>query len=522
MLASQLTTPRLLLRNLKLDDVGHEYREWLCDPAVNRYLEVRFQEHTKAAIEAFIYSVNQSPDSVLFGIFLIDDGRHIGNIKLGCISQQHRRAEISLLIGDRAEWGKGYATEAICAVTEFGLGQLGLNKIAAGIYEENIGSKKAFLRAGYRQEARLPDHWNIDGKFQAQLWLGFTRPCDSLQRPPPCANFLGVRSVVFIGGGKLMIAAALQAKKLGYDVNAIVAPRHAAETLNNGRATESELSLSGIEVFIVPDINVWDNLTASVIPGSLALCFGPAWIFSKKVIETFTFGMFNFNGIPIPHYLGGAHYTWQILNSNRRGGCFVQCITDQVNQGDILRYEYFDLPADVKIPKDYFDANFAIGLEFLSRFLEDVKNGIVFQKISFNEFNTRRLYFPRLFTRENAYIDWRWSGFDIERFCNAFDEPYPGAATFWRNFEVRLLDVRFCESDEHFHPYVSGLVVRKLAGRIWIAVLGGTIEVTALIDTDGQSVIAEVREGDRLATPNERLWHSNTFSAKFNSQGIVM
>ena len=191
-----------------------------------------------------------------------------------------------------------------------------------------------------------------------------------------------------------------------------------------------------------------------------------------------------------------------------------------MEQGDVLRHEYFDLPSSVRLPKDYFDANFEIGVAFLSRVLDDMKRGVAFERIPYAGFNARRLYFPRLYTKENAYIDWRWSGSDIERFCNAFDDPYPGAATFWRNREVRLHDIRFTRLGERFHPYISGLVVRKLAGMIWIAVQDGLIELSSLTATDGESVIFAVREGDRLATPDERLWHGANYSAKFTSHGI--
>ena len=40
---------------------------------------------------------------------------------------------------------------------------LGLNKASAGIYGSNVGSVRAFLNAGWRQEAVLRDHYIHDG-----------------------------------------------------------------------------------------------------------------------------------------------------------------------------------------------------------------------------------------------------------------------------------------------------------------------------------------------------------------------
>lgn len=522
MLANPLTTPRLVLRNLSTDDVSDRYLDWLRDSAINRYLEARNQEHTSGSIASFIASVNSSPDSILFGIFLADCGRHIGNIKLGPINRWHRRAEIGLLLGERTEWGKGYAAEAIRAVSEFGLYQLGLHKIAAGCYEENVGSLKAFIKAGYTQEARLPDHWEVDGNFQAQLLLGITRAAGNSRPSSSTVSFEDVDSLTFIGGGTLMVATALYAKGIGYDVNAILAPRHAVEPTSDGQTTESALRSSGVAVAVVEDINRWNGLNELVEPGSkpLALCFGPAWIFSNTVIGTFTAGMFNFNGIPIPHYLGGAHYTWQILNGNRKAGCFFQEITEHVDQGDVLRHEYFDLPDSLLVPQDFFEANFEIGIIFLSRLLNDLKQGALFERIPYARFNSERLYFPRLFTRKNAYIDWRWNGLDIERFCNAFGNPYLGAATFWHGKEVRLHDACLVETDIRFHPFVSGLVIRKIEGCIWIAVRDGLIRISTIIDSDGQSITESIQEGDRLVTPDENLCQSMTYLPKYGALGL--
>ena len=80
---------------------------------------------------------------------------HIGNIKLGAINRCHNFADISLFIGDQKCWGYGYALEAILLLCDFAFEQLHLNKLMAGCYGNNIGSKKAFEKAGFNQEGIL-------------------------------------------------------------------------------------------------------------------------------------------------------------------------------------------------------------------------------------------------------------------------------------------------------------------------------------------------------------------------------
>lgn len=166
---------RLHLRALSPEDVTQSYLDWMRDPQVNRYLESRFSTHTLESLRSFVIAMNESPDNYLFGVFLELQGEHIGNIKIGSISQHHRHADVGLIIGAKATWGKGYATEAIRLVTRHAFGQLGLNKLYAGMYAENAGSARAFLKAGYREIGVLKKHVLCDGRFIDSLMVEICR-----------------------------------------------------------------------------------------------------------------------------------------------------------------------------------------------------------------------------------------------------------------------------------------------------------------------------------------------------------
>ncbi|MEO8021578.1 MAG: GNAT family N-acetyltransferase [Polaromonas sp.] len=171
-----IETARLQLRNLTSADVTECYLSWLSDPEVLRYLEVRFSKPgSLEELGAFVKNVNDSTDTLMFGIFRKDTGRHIGNIKLGPLKFEHARAEIGFLIGDRSSWGAGYASEAIQAVAQFGLDHLKLVKIGAGCYETNVGSMKALLKAGFLQVATIPNDVVSDGVRVASLLFAKNR-----------------------------------------------------------------------------------------------------------------------------------------------------------------------------------------------------------------------------------------------------------------------------------------------------------------------------------------------------------
>ena len=150
-----LKSSRLLLRALELDDLNATYLSWLNDPAVNCYLETRFLPQSLEALRAYWQAHRDDPSSPWFAICLVDDGRHIGNIKLGPIQWLHRRADLSLFIGERRCWGQGYASEAIAMVCEWAFRELDLQKLNAGIYASNLGSRRAFEKCGFELEGTL-------------------------------------------------------------------------------------------------------------------------------------------------------------------------------------------------------------------------------------------------------------------------------------------------------------------------------------------------------------------------------
>lgn len=171
-MSREIRTERLVLRELEPADCTPEYVAWLNDPEVSRFLETRHQVQDEASVRRFVETVRAKEDEFLFGIFLADSGKHIGNIKVGPIRPIHQIADISLFIGDRGSWGRGYAAEGIEALSRYAFAQLEVEKLSASMYAPNVGSTKAFLKVGYRQEGRRRRHVFLDGQRTDLIELG--------------------------------------------------------------------------------------------------------------------------------------------------------------------------------------------------------------------------------------------------------------------------------------------------------------------------------------------------------------
>ena len=164
-----LESERLYLRAVEESDLTENYVTWMNDPDINRFMETWHFPHTRENIRNYIKAHTDDRDEPFFAICMKYDDtfytKHIGNIKLGPINWIHRYADISVFIGEKDLWGKGYATEAIKLITEYAFKKLGLHKVKSGIYSLNVGSIKAFQGAGFNVEAVLPSHVFLNGEW---------------------------------------------------------------------------------------------------------------------------------------------------------------------------------------------------------------------------------------------------------------------------------------------------------------------------------------------------------------------
>ncbi|MGH2498675.1 MAG: GNAT family N-acetyltransferase [Candidatus Limnocylindria bacterium] len=140
--------------------------EWSADVEVTRYLGLRFAMALFQEEEWF-KKVGESKDDV---VWMIDaEGRAIGITGIHGIDWVNARGRTGTVIGDRAAWRKGYASEAMALRTQYAFRQLNLHKLNSSAFMENVASKRALMKAGYREigiereqffrDGRWHDHW---------------------------------------------------------------------------------------------------------------------------------------------------------------------------------------------------------------------------------------------------------------------------------------------------------------------------------------------------------------------------
>ena len=92
----------------------------------------------------------------IWAIILKEDGRLIGSV--GIIPDPKRENPQARMLGywlDESHWGKGYMTEAVQSVLDYGFNTLQLNLITANCYPHNERSQKVLKRHGFIYEGTL-------------------------------------------------------------------------------------------------------------------------------------------------------------------------------------------------------------------------------------------------------------------------------------------------------------------------------------------------------------------------------
>ncbi len=92
-----------------------------------------------------------------------ESNKHIGNIKIDPINYKHGYGEYGIMMGDKTEWGKGYAKEASQTIIKFCFEILNLRKIKLGVVEANIAALELYKKLEFEIEGIYKNHCIYDG-----------------------------------------------------------------------------------------------------------------------------------------------------------------------------------------------------------------------------------------------------------------------------------------------------------------------------------------------------------------------
>jgi RimJ/RimL family protein N-acetyltransferase len=149
---------RVRLRPLRLEDAVLETR-WSADPDVVHWLhrsEDGPGQRTRAEVEQKIRAVLADPTEARF-IIETHEGVPIGDVGLLGI-HPHGRAELSVRLGEKAYWSRGYGTDAIRCLLGLAFGGLGLRRVTLITDADNARGIRCYEKCGFQHEGVLRGH----------------------------------------------------------------------------------------------------------------------------------------------------------------------------------------------------------------------------------------------------------------------------------------------------------------------------------------------------------------------------
>lgn len=166
------------LKTCTVRSVEWHDRESIVRHANNRNVWINLRDrfphpYTDADARNFLESIVGIRPETSFTIEV--DGEAVGGI--GFTVQPdvaHRSAEIGYWLGEKF-WGRGIATEALKAVTEYAFANYDLCRLYAHVFEWNPASARVLEKAGYQLEGRLKKSVTKNGHTIDQLMYAVVR-----------------------------------------------------------------------------------------------------------------------------------------------------------------------------------------------------------------------------------------------------------------------------------------------------------------------------------------------------------
>jgi [ribosomal protein S5]-alanine N-acetyltransferase len=168
----RLLTGRLCLRDFVEEDLAdvHELRS---HPEVAFFMDFAPEslEESRLWLDGVVFHNRVQPRKAYnLAIVELSENRVIGWIGMGDSEQYPTEGELGFgYMVNRTYWGKGYATEAVRRILDFGFSVLHGRRISAWCNEENRASARVLEKAGLRFERRYVDSEPKSGQTVACL-----------------------------------------------------------------------------------------------------------------------------------------------------------------------------------------------------------------------------------------------------------------------------------------------------------------------------------------------------------------
>ena len=154
---------RVYLRPLAKEDLVY-LRKWSEDAEI-RALIGEAAPMSEADSEEFLHKTYADSTREWFVLVTRNSDQVIGEAGLLRMDATWRTTDVSIIIGEKEEWGKGYGTETILLLLDYAFGHLNFHRVAIGVVGFNERAMRFWEKVGFRKEGVRRDEYYYDGKY---------------------------------------------------------------------------------------------------------------------------------------------------------------------------------------------------------------------------------------------------------------------------------------------------------------------------------------------------------------------
>lgn len=147
---------------------AEKYAEWLNDFRTTDYIGMSGKIMTLEKEKEYMTKATMDDEATLNIVTLAED-KLIGTVGLESIDHLNRRGTLGIFIGDVEEREKGYGTEAINLILDYGFNYLNLNNIKLDVVEFNERAIACYKKCGFKECGRRRKCEFIDGNYYDRI-----------------------------------------------------------------------------------------------------------------------------------------------------------------------------------------------------------------------------------------------------------------------------------------------------------------------------------------------------------------
>lgn len=164
-----LESKRLYLRPVEIEDADLIFTT-LWDREARRLTGTQ-TVFSRQGVHQWIESVTSDSSRLDLLICLQKNDESIGDIAMMEIDHVNQNAIVRIAIFEKENWGKGYGTEAMSLLLDYGFHILNVHRIELEVFSYNVRAKKSYEKLGFKQEGILRDKLYYDGEFHDSIMM---------------------------------------------------------------------------------------------------------------------------------------------------------------------------------------------------------------------------------------------------------------------------------------------------------------------------------------------------------------